>query len=88
MNDEYWSVKRSAYAVVCITPDYHGSVIVWDTLEEAENDVEERLQDFFLSEIERENFYSRRVDDRYEIRGKNTEQIVRCYKIFEEQELE
>lgn len=33
MSDEYWSVKRSAYAVVCITSDYHGTVIVWDTIE-------------------------------------------------------
>lgn len=88
MNDEYWSVKRSAYAVVCITLDYHGSVIVWDTLEEAENDIEERLQDFFSSKIEKENFYPRKVNDGYEIRNKITEQIVRCYKIFEEQELE
>ena len=36
MNDEYYEVKRNAYAVTCITNDYHGSVIVWDTLEQAE----------------------------------------------------
>lgn len=88
MSDEYWSVKRSAYAVVCITPDYHGTVIVWDTLEEAENDVKERLQDFFSGGVEREKFYPKRVHDGYEIRSKITNEIVRCYKIFEEQELE
>lgn len=87
MND-YWSIKRSAYAVVCITYDYHGTVTVWDTIKEAENDMEERVQDFFLGEIEKRNFYSKKVNDGYEIRNKNTEQVVRCYKIFGEQELE
>ena len=88
MGDEYWSVKRSAYAVVCITVDYHGTVIVWDTMEEAKNDVEERIQDFFSGKIEKSKFYSKKVHDGYEIRDIVTEQIVRCYKIFEEQELE
>ena len=87
MNNEYWSVKRNAYAVVCITPDYHGSVIVWNTMEEAENDVEERIEDFFSGKIEKTKFYSKKVDDGYEIRDIITEQEVRCYKIFEEQEL-
>ena len=72
MNDEYWSVKRSAYAVVCITVDYHGTVTVWNTMEEAKNDVEERIQDFFSSKIEKEKFYSKKVDDGYEIRDKIT----------------
>lgn len=88
MSDKYWSVKRNAYAVVCVTYDYHGTVTVWDTLEEAENDIEERIQDFFSGDIEKIRFYSKRVDDGYEIRDKITEQIVRCYKIFEAQELE
>ena len=55
---------------------------------EAENDVEERIEDFFSGKIEKAKFYSKKVDDGYEIRDKITEQIVRCYKIFEEQELE
>lgn len=88
MSDEYWSVKRNAYAVVCITYDYHGTVTTWDTREEAENDIEERLQDFFSNEIERKRFYGKKVCDGYEIRDKITDQIIRCYKIFEEQELE
>ena len=88
MSDGYWSVKRSAYAVVCITPDYHGTVIVWDTLEEAENDIEERIEDFFSDDVEKERFYFVKVDDGYEIRCISDEQIVQCYKIFEEQELE
>ena len=88
MGNEYWSVKRSAYAVVCITADYHGSVIVWNTMEEAENYVEERIEDFFSGKIEKAKFYYKKVHDGYEIRDILTEQIVRCYKIFEEQELE
>lgn len=88
MDDEYWSVKRSAYAVVCITSDYHGSVIVWNTMEEAENDVEERIEDFFSGKIEKTKFYSKKVHDGYEIRDIITQKVVRCYKIFEEQELE
>ena len=37
-NEEYWSVKRCTYACVCITPDGHGSVTIWDASEEAWKD--------------------------------------------------
>lgn len=35
MNDEYWEVKRNCYACICITPEFNGTCVVWNTLEEA-----------------------------------------------------
>lgn len=86
MSEEYWTVKRSAYACVCITPDMHGSVTVWETREAAWADAEERVKDF----INEEGNYLKykRVEDGYEILTKNTDKVVRYYKVFEEQELE
>lgn len=36
MSEKYWEVKRSAYAAICITPDFHGTAIVWTTLKKME----------------------------------------------------
>lgn len=45
MDEEYWSVKRFAYACVCISPDYHGSVTIWNTEEETWDAVKERIKE-------------------------------------------
>lgn len=88
MCSEYYEVKRSAYGVVCITPDFHGSVTVWETLEEAESDAKERVDEYLFLPSESLRFEAIKVDDGYEIRRKDDSTIVRCYKIFEVQELE
>ena len=86
MNEECWSVKRNAYACICITPDIHGTAIIWDTKEEAWNDAEERVKDFIEDDSKR--FGYRKVEDGYEIVDKYINKILRYYKIFEVQELE
>lgn len=86
MNEECWSVKRNAYACICITPDIHGTAIIWDTKEEAWNDAEERVKDFIEDDFKR--FGYRKVEDGYEIVDKYINKILRYYKIFEVQELE
>ena len=85
MNEECYEVKRNAYAVVCITADYHGSVIVWDTLEQAEQDAEERVKDLLQECPQLEAI---KVDNGYELLNKFKGKVVRCYKIFDAQELE
>ena len=85
-NEDYWMVKKSFYGVVCITPEFHGSVIVWNTLEEAEQDLEERVEGFL--EKTNNRFVTKKVDDGYEILEKETKRTGRCYKIFDAQELE
>lgn len=88
MNNDYYEVKRNAYAVVCITPDFHGSCTVWETREQAEKDAKERVDEFLFLPSESLRFEAVEVDDGYEIRDKLTAAIVRCYKIFDMQELE
>ena len=44
MDDGYWEVKRFAYVCVCITSEYHGSVTVWNTSEEAWKDAAWKLK--------------------------------------------
>ena len=51
-------------------------------------DERELLVKKITDKIEKAKFYYKKVHDGYEIRDIVTEQIVRCYKIFEEQELE
>ena len=86
MNEECWSVKRNAYACICITPDFHGTAIIWNTKEEALEDAKERVKDFIEDNSKR--FGYRKVEDGYEIINKCTSKIIRYYKIFEVQELE
>lgn len=88
MDKEYWSVKRNAYSAVCITPDFHGTTIVWGTSEEAWKDITERIDDFMSDENINTRFYAVKVYDGYEIRDKFDDRIIRCYKVFETQELE
>lgn len=86
MNEECWSVKRNAYACICIIPDFHGTAIIWNTKEEAWNDAEERVEDFIEDDPMR--FGYRKVEDGYEIVDKYRNKILRYYKVFEAQELE
>ena len=86
MPQHYWEVKRNAFGVVCITMDFHGTVTIWGSLEQARQDVEERIEDFLSTEGN--CFKAIKVDDGYEIREKHSDRIVRCYKIFDAQELE
>lgn len=88
MDEEYWSVKRNAYSVVCITPDFHGTTTVWDTSEEAWQDIIERIDDFMDDESIDTYCYVSKVYDGYEIRDKYDNRIICCYKVFETQELE
>lgn len=86
MIEEYWFVKRNAYACVCISSDIHGTATIWDSSDEAWKDAEERAEDFIHDESKR--FDYRKVEDGYEIIDKYTNEIVRYYKVFEVQELE
>lgn len=83
-----WYVKSYWYAVVCISDKFHGTGVIWKTEEEAWEDIEGRVENFFEDENERKHFYSKKVEDGYEIRNKSDNQIVICYKIFDTQELE
>ena len=84
VDEEYWTVKSSVYACVCITPDFHGTAIVWNTLEEAWKDAKERAELF----VQDEPYFSyEKVYDGYEIRKIHSNEIVRCYKVFQTQEL-
>lgn len=85
MSNEYYSLKRTCYACVCITPDYNGSCTIWNTYEEAWQDAVERTEEFVFLEDER--FSYKKVPDGFEILDVNG-RIVRCYKVFETQELE
>ena len=86
MNDEYWSLKRSAYACVCITNDGHGSVTIWDNSEEAWDDALERTK-YFVNECYGRAYYNK-VYDGYEIFVTGNPTVQRYYKVFESQELE
>ena len=86
MNEEYWSLKRSAYACVCLTDDGHGSVTVWDTEEDAWNDAWERTENFINENLERS--YCKKVYDGYEIFVIGSPKVQRYYKVFDVQELE
>lgn len=68
----------------CITPDFHGTAIIWNTLEEAWKDAKERAEIFVQDEP---YFVCEKVDDGYEIREIHSGSIVRCYKVFETQEI-
>ena len=83
---EYWSLKRSLYCCVCITPDYHGSGIIWDTLEDAWADAKERAQEYLYDNPQR--FVVEKVCDGYQIIDKPTNTVIMCYKIFDVQEFE
>lgn len=84
MSNEYWNLKRTCYACVCITPEYNGSCMIWNTYEEAWQDTVERTEGFVLED---DRFYYKEVPDGFEILDVNG-RIVRCYKVFETQELE
>lgn len=86
--DENYFVKRNAFACVCITNDFHGTAIVWDTEEDAWKDAGERVESWFDSNRMGQIYYVNKVYDGYEIRRKVGNEIVRCYKVFEIQELE
>lgn len=87
MDEEYWSVKRFAYACVCISPNYHGSVTIWNTEEEAWDDAKERANGW-INEEDSKCFECQEVYDGYEIVYKDTYQKIMCYKVFDMQELE
>lgn len=86
MNEEYWFVKRFAYACVCITSDYNGSATVWNTSEEAWKDAKERADECVKENTEWLDYL--KVYDGYEIVNKDTKEILMCYKVFDVQELE
>ena len=84
--EKEWYVKRTCYICVCITSDFNGTAIVWNTSKEAWKDATERAETFVYGEETR--IYYKKVFDGYEIRDKFSHKIIRCYKIFETQELE
>lgn len=83
MNDEYWEVKRNCYACICITPEFNGTCVVWNTLEEAWKDAKERVDEWIEDP---ECFHYKKVYDGYEVYRDDL--LVRCYKVFQAQELE
>lgn len=85
MSDEYYSLKRVCYACVCITPEFNGSCTIWDTREEAWNDAKERV-DELIGESDGRLYY-KEVYDGFEIYDAS-DRIIRCYKVFDAQELE
>lgn len=74
----------SCYACVCVTPECNGSCMIWNTYEEAWKDAVEKTEEFVLED---DQFYCKEVPDGFEILDVNG-RIVRCYKVFETQELE
>lgn len=84
MSNEYYSLKRTCYACVCVTPEYNGSCMIWNTYEEAWKDAVERTEEFVLED---DQFYYKEVPDGFEIYD-TSNRIVRYYKVFDAQELE
>lgn len=84
MSDEYYSLKRACYACVCITPEFYGSCTIWNTFEEAWQDAKERTEELVDN---CKQLYCEKVHDGFEIYD-TSDRIVRCYKIFDAQELE
>ena len=50
MNEKEWNVKRTCYICACITSDFVGTAILWNTSEEAWKDAEERVEAFIEGE--------------------------------------
>lgn len=86
MDDEYYSVKRTAYACACVVPGVHGTATIWNTREEAWKDAKERAYEYVQDESHR--FGVKTDYDGYKIIDKATREIVICYKVFDTQELE
>ena len=51
MNEKEWNVKRTCYICACITSDFVGTAILWNTSEEAWKDAEERVEAFIENGI-------------------------------------
>lgn len=85
-NEDGWSVKRTAYTCVCLTPEMHGSVTVWEEQEDAWRDAKERAED--LVQENPSVLKCKKVYDGYEVLDKTTNTAIRLYKVFEAQELE
>lgn len=86
MNEKEWYVKRTCYICACITSDFVGTAVLWNTSEEAWKDAEERVEAFI--EGEENHIYYKKVSAGYEIRDKISHNVIQCYKVFETQELE
>ena len=86
MDDGYWEVKRFAYVCVCITSEYHGSVTVWNTSEEAWKDAKERADECIKENAEWLDCL--KVYDGYEVVYQDKKEVIMCYKVFDMQELE
>lgn len=85
-NEDGWSVKRTAYTCVCLTPEMHGSVTVWEEQEDAWRDAKERAED--LVQENPSVLMCKKVYDGYEVLDSTTNTAIRLYKVFEAQELE
>lgn len=85
-NEDGWSVKRTAYTCVCLTPEMHGSVTVWEEQEDAWRDAKERAED--LVQENPSVLKCKKVYDGYEVLDRTTNTAIRSYKVFEAQELE
>lgn len=85
-NEDGWSVKRTAYTCVCLTPEMHGSVTVWEEQEDAWQDAKERAED--LVQENPSVLKCKKVYDGYEVLDRTTNTAIRLYKVFEAQELE
>ena len=73
----------NTYAVVDISYNFHGTVKLWGSPEDAEEDIKKRVDDFFITETEKELYFSVKVHDGYEIRSKITNKVFKAFKIFE-----
>ena len=78
MNEKEWNVKRTCYICACITSDFVGTAVLWNTSEEAWKDAEERVEAFIEGEEAR--IYYKKVSDGYEIRDKFSHKVIRCLK--------
>lgn len=86
MDEEYYSVKRTAYACVCVATGVHGTATIYNTSEEAWKDARERADEYIQDESHR--FDVQTDYDGYKIIDKATREIVICYKVFDTQEFE
>lgn len=71
-------VKRTAYTCVCLTPEMHGSVTVWEEQEDAWRDAKERAED--LVQENPSVLKCKKVYDGYEVLDKTQTQRLDCTK--------
>ena len=71
------------YVVVEISYNFHGTAKLWGSQEDAEKDIEKRVEDFFITETEKELYFPVKVNDGYEIRSSITKKVFKAFKVFD-----